>query len=53
MMDTLAGVLTVVLIGGLVCSGVGILVAVSVNVSAEVMIEVKFAMPASLDGFSC
>ena len=52
MMDTLAGVLTVVLIGGLVCSGVGILVAMSLNMLAEVMTEVKFATSASLEALS-
>ena len=52
-MDVLASVLTVVLIGRLVCIGVDILVEMSVNMFAEVMTEVKFAMSASLEAFSC
>ena len=52
-MDVLASVLTVVLIGRLVCIGVDILVEMSVNMFAEVMAEVKFATSPSLEGFSC
>ena len=48
-MDVLAGVLTVVLMGRLVCIDVDILVAVF----AGVVTEVKFFMPAPLEAFSC
>ena len=49
-MGALASVLTVVLIGRLF---VDILVEMSVNKFAEVMAEVKFAMPSSLEACSC
>ena len=52
LMDTLVGVLTVVIIGGLPDIGVNMFVDVNVNVFAGVM-TVKFAMPAPLEGFSC
>ena len=45
--------LIVVVIDGLAGIGVDMLVEVNVNMLTGVMIEVKFAMPASLDGFSC
>ena len=53
MMDALTGVLTVVLIGRLVCIGVDILVGVTANMFTGVVTEVKFAMVASLEAFSC
>ena len=51
--DAWAGVLTVVVIGGLAGIGVDLLVELNVNMFAGVTTEVKFVMPASLDGFSC
>ena len=45
--------LTVVVIGGLAGIGVDLLVELNVNMFAGVTTEVKFVMPASLDGFSC
>ena len=44
---------TVVVIGGVAGICVDVLVEVNVNMLTGVMIEVKFAMPAPLDGFSC
>ena len=51
--DAWAGVLTVVVIGGLAGIGVDLLVELNVNMFAGVTTEVKFAMPTPLDGFSC
>ena len=51
-MDTLVGVLTVVIIGGLPGIRVNMLVDVNVNAFAGVM-TVKVAMPAPLEGDSC
>ena len=52
-MDALAGVLTVVVIGGLAGIGVDILVAVTANMFTGVMPEVKCVMSSSLEAFSC
>ena len=51
--DAWAGVLTVVVIGGLAGIDVDLLVELNVNMLAGVTTEVKFVMPASLDRFSC
>ena len=45
--------LAVVIIGTLAGISVDVLVEVNVNMLAGLMIEVKFAMPVPLDGFSC
>ena len=44
---------TVVVIGDVAGICVDVLVEVNVNMLTGVMIEVKFAISASLDGFSC
>ena len=51
--DVWAGVLTVLVIGGLAGIDVDLLVELNVNMFAGVTTEVKFAMPTPLDGFSC
>ena len=51
--DAWSGVLTVAVIGDLAGIDVDMLVELNVNILAGVTTEVKFAMPASLDRFSC
>ena len=51
-MDTMVGVMVVVIISGLSGIGVDVLVDASVNVFAAVM-TMKFAMPVPLEGFGC
>ena len=51
-MDTMAGVMAVVVIGGLSGIGVDVLVDASANVFAGVM-TMKFVMPVPLEGFGC
>ena len=53
LMDALARVLTVIVIGGLTVIGVDVLVNANANVLFAGVVGAKFATPAPLEGFSC
>ena len=53
LVDTLAGMLTVGVMGALTGIGVDVLLDVNLNVFAAVMTEEKFSMSAPFEGCSC
>ena len=53
LVDTLAGMLTVGVMGALTGIGVDVLLDVNLNVFAAVMTEEKFGMSAPFEGCSC